>query len=206
VKHIQDYDYHLTTGFLGTPYLCQVLSDFGYVSVAYRLLMQDTYPSWLYPVKMGATTIWERWDGIRPDSTFETPGMNSFNHYAYGAIGDWMYRVIAGIDTYAADPGYLHSRIDPHPGGGLSEAGADLQTGYGLLSSHWRMNGDTLYMDVIIPANTISSVFIPAPDNGLITEGGHPLATVKEVTVESVGQGYLVTRLGSGEYHFRVSR
>jgi alpha-L-rhamnosidase len=206
VKNIQDYNYHLTTGFLGTPYLCHVLSDFGYTSVAYRLLMQDTYPSWLYPVKMGATTIWERWDGIKPDSTFETPSMNSFNHYSYGAIGDWMYRVIAGIDTYAADPGYHHSRIDPHPGGGLTEAAADLQTGYGLLSSHWRLNNDTLYMDVVIPANTTSSVYIPAPDGGLITESGHPLATVREITVESVGHGFLVARLGSGEYHFRISR
>lgn len=206
VKNVQDYNYHLTTGFLGTPYLCQVLSDFGYISVAYRLLMQDTYPSWLYPVKMGATTIWERWDGIKPDSTFETPSMNSFNHYSYGAIGDWMYRVVAGIDTYAADPGYHHSRIDPHPGGGLTEAAADLQTGYGLLSSHWRLNNDTLYMDLVIPANTISSVYIPAPDGGLITESGHPLATVHEITVESVGQGFLVARLGSGEYHFRISR
>ena len=206
VKNVQDYDFHLTTGFLGTPYLCHVLSDFGYVSVAYKLLMQDTYPSWLYPVKMGATTIWERWDGIRPDSTFETPGMNSFNHYAYGAIGDWMYRVIAGLDTYAADPGYHHSRIDPHPGGGLTEAKADLETPYGMLGSHWRLNNDTLYMDVAIPANTTSSVFIPAPDGGLITESNHPLSTVHEITVENVGRGFVVARLGSGEYHFRVSR
>jgi alpha-L-rhamnosidase len=206
VKNIQDYNYHLTTGFLGTPYLCHVLSDFGYIAVAYRLLMQDTYPSWLYPVKMGATTIWERWDGIRPDSTFQTPGMNSFNHYAYGAIGDWMYRVITGIDTYAADPGYHHSRIAPHPGGGLTDAAADLQTGYGLLSSHWHLSNDTLLMDVIIPPNTTSSVYIPAPDDGLITESGHPLATVHDITVESVGKGFLVARVGSGEYHFRVSR
>jgi alpha-L-rhamnosidase len=206
VKNIQDYNYHLTTGFLGTPYLCHVLSDFGYVSVAYRLLMQDTYPSWLYPVKMGATTIWERWDGIKPDSTFETPSMNSFNHYSYGAIGDWMYRVVAGMDTYAADPGYHHSRIDPHPGGGLTEAAADLQTGYGLLSSHWQLKDDTLYMDLVIPANTTSSVYIPAPDGGLISESSHPLATVHEITVESVGQGFIVARVGSGEYHFRVSR
>src|SRR6185312_6903035 len=174
VRNIQDYGYHLTTGFLGTPYLCHVLSDFGYASVAYRLLLQETYPSWLYPVKMGATTIWERWDGIRPDSTFETPGMNSFNHYAYGAIGDWMYRVVAGIDTYAADPGYHHSRIDPHPGGSLTEAGAGLETGYGLLSSHWRLDHDTLSMDIVVPVNTRSSVYIPAPDGGLITESGHP--------------------------------
>src|SRR6185503_6838482 len=94
VSNIRRYGNHLTTGFLGTPYLCHVLSRFGYPNVAYRLLLQDTYPSWLYPVKMGATTIWERWDGIKPDSTFETPTMNSYNHYAYGAIGDWMDRVI----------------------------------------------------------------------------------------------------------------
>jgi alpha-L-rhamnosidase len=116
-----------------------------------------------------------------------------------------MYRVIAGIDTYAADPGYHHSRIDPHPGGGLTEAGADLQTGYGLLSSHWRLNNDTLYMDLVIPANTTSSVYIPAPDGGLITESNHPLAAVHDITVESVGRGFLVARLGSGKYHFRVS-
>ncbi len=100
VDNIEDYDNHLTTGFLGTPYLCHVLSRFGYDTVAYKLLLQETYPSWLYPVKMGATTIWERWDGQKPDSSFQTPGMNSFNHYAYGAIGDWMYRNITGIDTY----------------------------------------------------------------------------------------------------------
>jgi alpha-L-rhamnosidase len=96
VENVYDYDTHLTTGFLGTPYLCDVLTRFGHGDVAFKLLMQTTYPSWLYPVKMGATTIWERWDGEKPDSTFETPGMNSFNHYAYGAIGDWMYRAIAG--------------------------------------------------------------------------------------------------------------
>jgi alpha-L-rhamnosidase len=85
VQNIRSYGTHLTTGFLGTPYLCHVLSRYGYTDVAYDLLLQETYPSWLYPVKMGATTIWERWDGQKPDSTFQTPGMNSFNHYAYGA-------------------------------------------------------------------------------------------------------------------------
>ncbi|HEX2536005.1 MAG TPA: family 78 glycoside hydrolase catalytic domain, partial [Chitinophagaceae bacterium] len=91
VDNIRSYNNHLTTGFLGTPYLCHVLTRYGYDSVAYQLLLQETYPSWLYPVKMGATTIWERWDGQKRDSTFQNPGMNSFNHYAYGAIGDWMY-------------------------------------------------------------------------------------------------------------------
>ena len=117
-----------------------------------------------------------------------------------------MYRVVAGIDTYTDDPGYHHSRIEPHPGGGLTSAGADLETGYGLLSSHWQQNNDTLYLQLTIPANTSASVYIPATDGELITEGGHPLAEVKEISVESVGRGFLVARLGSGNYHFKVSR
>jgi alpha-L-rhamnosidase len=204
VENIKNYNYHLTTGFLGTPYLCHVLSRYDQTAVAYRLLMQDTYPSWLYPVKMGATTIWERWDGIRPDSTFQTPGMNSFNHYAYGAIGDWMYRTVAGIDTYEDGPGYHHSRIAPHPGGGLTHAGAGLETGYGRLSCNWELKNDSLLIDVVIPANTSSTFYIPAPEGGLITEGGTPLATAKGVKVEGVERGYLIVRLGSGRYRFKV--
>ncbi len=206
VQNIQDYGYHLTTGFLGTPYLCHVLSRFGYTAVAYRLLMQETYPSWLYPVKMGATTIWERWDGIRPDSSFQTPGMNSFNHYSYGAIGDWMYRVVAGLDTDEDGPGYHHSRINPHPGGGLTSATASLQTAYGLLSCHWQLENESLLLDLVIPANTSSTVRIPAPEGGLIMESGHPLAEIKEIDLQAVERGYLVVRLGSGQYHFKVSQ
>lgn len=204
VRNIADYKYHLTTGFLGTPYLCHVLSRYGYTPVAYRLLLQDTYPSWLYPVKMGATTIWERWDGIRPDSTFEDAGMNSFNHYAYGAIGDWMYRVVAGIDTYEDGPGYHHILIAPHPGGGLASASADLQTGYGLVSSHWSQSGGNLTMDVVIPANTTATIRIPAPEGGRITESGNRLPDVKDLSIEDVQRGYLVVKAGSGTYHFKV--
>jgi alpha-L-rhamnosidase len=202
--NVKDYDYHLTTGFLGTPYLCHVLSRWGYTDVAYRLLLQESYPSWLYPVKMGATTIWERWDGIRPDGSFENAGMNSFNHYSYGAIGDWMYRYVAGLDTYEDGAGYKHSMIYPHPGGGLTEAEARLQTGYGELVSHWRRGKDSLILDVTIPANTSSTVYIPAPEGGLVTESGHLLGNVKEIKVAGVGRGYLMLSLGSGSYHFAV--
>ena len=204
VQNIKSYNYHLTTGFLGTPYLCHVLSRFGYTDIAYRLLLQESYPSWLYPVKMGATTIWERWDGMKPDSTFESVGMNSFNHYAYGAIGDWMYREIAGLDTEKDGPGYQHSRIWPHPGGALTEASASLQTGYGRLSSHWHTAEGHFYLDVEIPANTSSTLYIPAPAGGTITESGKPLGAVKDLEVAGVGQGYLEVRLGSGVYHFEV--
>ena len=95
-EEVRQAHYHLSTGFVGTPYLCHVLSRYGHTDVAYELLNQESYPSWLYPVKKGATTIWERWDGIKPDGSFQDPAMNSFNHYAYGAIGEWLYRVVAG--------------------------------------------------------------------------------------------------------------
>ena len=115
---------HLTTGFVGTPYLCHVLSRYGYLDEAYLLLNREDYPSWLYPVKQGATTIWERWDGQKPDGSFQDKGMNSFNHYAYGAVGDWMYRDMAGIDIDPADPGYKHLLVHPMPGGGFTSVKA----------------------------------------------------------------------------------
>jgi alpha-L-rhamnosidase len=142
VENIKSYDTHLSTGFLGTPYLCHVLTRFGKDDMAYQLLLQESYPSWLYPVKMGATTIWERWNGIRTDSSFEPASMNSFNHYAYGAIGDWMYRSVAGLDTDGEGPGYKRIRIQPHIGKGLDHAAASLHTPYGLAESKWsRQNG-----------------------------------------------------------------
>ena len=122
---------HLTTGFLGTPVLCKALSDYGYLDEAYLLLNRKEYPSWLYPVTKGATTIWERWDGIKEDGSFQDAGMNSFNHYAYGAIGEWMYSVVAGIGIDEAKPGYKHVVIAPRPGGELTYAKAAVESVYG---------------------------------------------------------------------------
>lgn len=206
VENIKSYRDHLTTGFLGTPYLCHVLSRFGYDDMAYKLLMQESYPSWLYPVKMGATTIWERWDGQKPDSTFQTPGMNSFNHYAYGAIGDWMYRVIAGLDTYVDGPGYKHIRIQPHIGGGLTKAAATLKTYYGIASSSWSLNGNELTLDVEIPANTTADIYIPAGSADGITEGGKALSAIKELQVNGASGGYVLVKAGSGKYRFVTSK
>ncbi|HUS02815.1 MAG TPA: glycoside hydrolase family 78 protein [Chitinophagaceae bacterium] len=200
VANIKDYD-HLTTGFLGTPYLCHVLTRFGYDSVAYKLLLRQTYPSWLYPVKMGATTIWERWDGQKPDSTFQTPGMNSFNHYAYGAIGDWMYRVITGIDTDEEETGYKKIIIKPHPGGNLTYANADYETMYGKVSSHWKKDNGHLTMDVEIPANTSAKIYIPSVSE-TIKESGKNLSAVKEVKIVGKEGGYIIVEAGSGIYHF----
>lgn len=203
--NIKTYNNHLTTGFLGTPYLCHVLTRFGYDDMAYKLLLQDTYPSWLYPVKMGATTIWERWDGQKPDSTFETPGMNSFNHYAYGAIGDWMYRKMAGLDTYDDGVGYKHIKIQPHIGGNFTNASASLKTYYGTVGNSWKIDSDQLMMDVEIPANTTATIYMPASNADAVKESGKALssANIKSTGTEN---GYVVMEVGSGKYHFSAAK
>lgn len=202
--NIKDYGNHLTTGFLGTPYLCHVLTRFGYTDLSFALLLQEKYPSWLYPVKMGATTIWERWDGIKPDGSFQVPSMNSYNHYSYGAIGDWMYRSMVGLDTYEDGPGYKHIKIQPHIGGGFTHANASLETYYGKLSSGWKLEADKTLMDVEIPANTTATVFIPASSAAAITEAGGTLPVLQNA--KTPVKGYVELELGSGIYHFSIKK
>lgn len=206
VENIKRYGNHLSTGFLGTPYLCHVLSRFGKTDMAYTLLMQESYPSWLYPVKMGATTIWERWNGIRTDSTFEPASMNSFNHYAYGAIGDWMYRVVAGLDTYEDGPGYKHILIQPIPGGGLTNAKASLKTHYGLAVSGWTKQGEDMIYTIEIPCNTKATVVLKTTAIDNVTESGLPIAGNKEIYLLSNGYGEVRLTVGSGKYVFNVKK
>jgi alpha-L-rhamnosidase len=152
---------HLTTGFLGTPQLLPVLSATQHFDVAYALLMQKSYPSWLYPITRGATTMWERWDGIKPDSTFQDAGMNSFNHYAFGAVGSWMYRTIGGIELDPAAPGGKRVRIAPRPGAGLTYARTSLETPYGTVVSSWKLDGQRFVLDVTVPPNTTAEIKLP---------------------------------------------
>jgi len=193
---------HLTTGFLGTPYLCHVLSRHGYLEEAYALLSREEYPSWLYPVTQGATTIWERWDGQKPDGTFQDPSMNSFNHYAYGAIGDWMYRVMAGIDTDEAAPGYKHALIRPRPGGGFTSVKAAHETMYGKVGSAWTLEGGRFTLDVDVPPNTTATVRLPGARVEGATESGRPLATGNGITGVRQDADAVVVDVGSGHYSF----
>ena len=202
VENIKSYNNHLTTGFLGTPYLCHVLTRFGYTDMAYKLLLQETYPSWLYPVKMGATTIWERWDGIKPDGSFQTPSMNSYNHYAYGAIGDWMYRKMVGLDTEEDGVGYKHIRVKPHIGGNFKQAAVSLKTYYGTTKAGWETAGGNIVMDVEVPANTKATVYLPTENAGAVTESGKPLSSIKEIRQLESEDGYLKIETGSGKYRF----
>ena len=198
VEDIKSRKNHLSTGFLGTVYLCHVLSECGYTDVAYDLLLQETYPSWLYPVKMGATTIWERWDGQKTDSTFQDPGMNSFNHYAYGAIGDWMYRVSAGIET--DKPGYKHIIIQPHPTKKLSHAKASFESPYGTVVSGWERTGDKIIVTVKIPANTTATIKLPVESASKVLENGKVLTENKAfISINTDGKKLLI-ETGSGNH------
>jgi alpha-L-rhamnosidase len=206
VNEIRQGHYHVTTGFVGTPYICHVLSRYGHSDVAYELLNQESYPSWLYPVKQGATTIWERWDGIKPDGSFQDASMNSFNHYAYGAIGEWLYRVVAGIELDPAAPGGKRIHIQPRPGGQLTYASAALDSLYGRIESAWRLEAGDFHLTVTIPANTEGVVHLPARSAEEIAERGQALEQVQGIReIRQEGQTVMLT-LGSGHYHFRVTR
>ncbi len=194
---------HLTTGFVGTPYLCHVLSRHGHLDVAYQLLNRKEYPSWLYPVTQGATTIWERWDGQKPDGSFQDVGMNSFNHYAYGAIGEWMYRVVAGLEIDPREPGYRHVLAQPQPGGGLTSADARLDTLYGPTRSAWALTeNERLQVSVTVPPNTRGTVRLPGAVLDDVREGAQPVASAPGVRSASQGDGAVVVEVGSGEYRF----
>ncbi len=200
VDNIRSRNNHLSTGFLGTPYLCKVLSDNGQLDVAYDLLLQETFPSWLYPVTMGATTIWERWDGQKPDSTFQDPGMNSFNHYAYGAIGDWMYKVSAGLDI--GKPGYKHILIQPKPDNRLKYVKAQMESVHGLIKSQWEIKDGHLIIETEIPANTTAIITLPKAAINKVTDkaSGKNIAEVYE-NVNVKGED-VVIEVGSGTYGF----
>ncbi|HKA58659.1 MAG TPA: family 78 glycoside hydrolase catalytic domain, partial [Gemmatimonadales bacterium] len=197
---------HLTTGFLGTPRLLPVLSATSHFDVAYGLLMQRSYPSWLYPISRGATTMWERWDGIRPDSSFQDAGMNSFNHYAFGAVGDWMYRTIGGISLDPTAPGGKRIRIAPRPGGGLTHARASLETPYGKVSSSWQLGERDFVLQASVPPNTTGDVVLIETTIARVREGGGAVRGIPGVRdVRQVGRDVVIV-VGSGDYTFNVSR
>jgi len=193
---------HITTGFLGTPLICHVLSDWGYWDEAFMLLTRTDYPSWLYPVTQGATTIWERWDGQKPDGSFQNKGMNSFNHYAYGAIGDWLYKKVAGLNQQENSAGFKAISIDPTPGGGLNHAAATYQSIYGTIHSGWKIEDGQTAVTVKIPANTTAEIHLDAGKNK-ITESGKPLDRVKGIQDVKETETGMIISAGSGDYTFQ---
>jgi alpha-L-rhamnosidase len=167
VELIRKRKNHLSTGFLGTPYICHVLTQNGYSNVAYQLLLQKSYPSWLYPTTRGATTIWERWDGIQTDSLFASKKLNSFNHYAYGAVGDWMYKTITGINENPQIPAYKHIILRPEPSDSLTFAKAIYQSLYGEIQSSWTRKKRKVNYRFVIPPNTTATLYLPKRKKGI---------------------------------------
>lgn len=202
VRDIKKRDEHLSTGFIGTPYINWVLSNNGHLDVAYDLMMQTSWPSWLYSVTQDGTTIWERWDGWTHDNGFQDAKMNSFNHYAFGAIGAWMYAVIGGINFDPSHPGYKHIILHPCPGDGLTSANTALESMYGRILSSWSLKDDQFNWEVIIPANTTATIYIPAKDISRITESGQSVDKTDGVTFLEIDAGTAKLQLVSGSYHF----
>ncbi|MGA8442317.1 MAG: family 78 glycoside hydrolase catalytic domain [Candidatus Sulfotelmatobacter sp.] len=193
VKDIEAHDWHLSTGFLGTPFLLFTLADHGRTDVAYRLLLNDTYPSWGYMLAKGATTWWERWNGDTGD-----PAMNSYNHYAFGSVIAWVYRYAAGIDTLPNSPGFKEIVIHPHLDARMTSARAEYDSIYGKIISDWKGTPTGPFsLSVTIPANTSARVFLPAIAGAHLTEGGNPVESRAE-------NGSYVVQIGAGSYNFEV--
>ena len=200
-----NYFGHLTTGFVGTPLLCKALSDFGYPDEAFKLLFNKRYPSWLYPVTMGATTIWERWDGIKPDGTFQTVGMNSFNHYAYGAVGDWLYSRVAGINTDEKESACRKIVFRPLITEKLDFVTAKYQSVYGTIVSSWKRTPNGLVLEYEVPANTSAEVYLPVGSQAPVLEDGRPVKVQEVASLYFNNEKQYRIDLGSGNYRFLVN-
>lgn len=190
---LSDTNYDLITGFVGTPYICHALTKYGQTEAAYKLLFKREYPSWLYQVTQGATTVWEHLDGIRPDGTLWNPRMNSFNHYAYGSVAEWIYRDIAGLKLCEEEPGYRKFRICPKLGKELDFAEFSFESMYGKIISGWKREADQVEYHITVPVNTTAEVRLQG--KGVLKSDQPCQISENEVTLE----------LGSGDYHFTLS-
>lgn len=200
VEELRKRDWHLATGFVGTPRLLPALKLAGRNDVAYRVLLQETYPSWLSQVKNGATTVWERWDGWTPEKGFQTIAMNSFNHYSFGAVAEYLYRNVAGIDSSGA--GFKSIVIEPSPAAGLTWARASYDSIAGRIVSDWKIADGQFHLRVEIPANTEATVHVPVAAAEQVREGGVSAAKAKGVTFLRQENGAAVYHVSSGKYDF----
>ena len=192
----------MTTGFVGSSYILHALSDNGLHEAACALALRQDCPSWLYQVTQGATTIWEHWDGRKPDGSLWSEGMNSFNHYAYGSIGDWLYRDILGIAPDPGNPGFANTRVAPQPGPGFTEASGGLQTLFGEVAVSWKIAEGRFRLDVRVPDNAAATVTLPRTTKSAVTESGVRLAQAEGVCDIQREDAGVTLRVGSGSYHF----
>ena len=195
---------HLTTGFLGTPYIMDVLSSTGHSDTAYKLLLTTSFPSWGYMVEHGATTMWERWNG---DQMLGDPGMNSFNHYAYGSVAGWLYRYVAGIDLdpHSEDRAFHHFHLQPQFDSTLGYGGATYASIYGTIESYWKFVDGTIQWTAIVPANTTATFTIPIGSSGRILLNGKPVKAQSPGLNPVAGSDHTqVFEAKPGTYHFTI--
>ncbi len=204
VEDIEKRDWHLSTGFIGTKYLMLVLSQIGRPDVAYRLLHNDTFPSWGFSIKQGATSIWERWDGWTPEKGFQDPGMNSFAHYSFGAVYQWMVENIGGIRSAA--PAYKEILIAPQFDPRLKSAAVSYCSIRGLIATDWQEKDGKLLFNVTIPANTTAQVVLPVNAVTDITESGQPLDRAAGVQFLRQEGPNIILAIGSGHYAFTLAQ
>lgn len=197
-------NFHLRTGFLGTPWLLPALSKIGRDDLAMRLLLNEDYPSWGFEIRMGATTMWERWNSIRADGQFGPVDMNSFNHYAYGAVADWMFQYLGGVEI--VEPGYKKFRVAPiTQNAALTHARCQLQTPHGLISVEWARSDAGLTLAVTVPANTSAEIVVPASTIDSVRENGRSVASAVGITSAVADDGCVRLTVGSGRFEFVVS-
>ncbi|WP_077065140.1 family 78 glycoside hydrolase catalytic domain [Gracilibacillus massiliensis] len=197
----------LAVGFLGVNVLAPVLSDHGNSDLAYTLLLQDEMPSWLYSVKNGATTIWERWNSYSKEDGFGPASMNSFNHFSYGAIGEWMYSNMLGIANDPANPGFKHIILQPSIDGNnqITHADGSFDSLYGMIESGWEVEGETLMYNTAVPANTTATLHLPVGDITSVKESGQPVSEVEGVKFVEYKNGKAIYELSSGSYNFTTN-
>jgi len=204
LEGLRQYNGHISTGIHGTRSLMLELTATGHNDEAYRLLNLHTFPSWGYMLDMGATTVWERWDGFVADHGFSNhTAMNSLNHVVFGAVGEWIWRNIVGLAPDESEPGYKHFVIHPRPGGGLTSAKGTYESIRGGISSEWRVENNSFSLDLVVPPNTSATVFIPSADSTEIQESGKSIRESSGVKPVSAENGTAVFEVSSGSYHFQ---
>ncbi|MHA1293190.1 MAG: glycoside hydrolase family 78 protein [Promethearchaeota archaeon] len=202
VNAIERYDRRISTGFCTTLKMMIELAKYGYIDIAYELLLSKRFPSWFYMIKQGATTMWERWDGYTEERGFQNKWMNSFNHYAYGSVGEFLYRVILGINFDENFPGFKHIIIKPRPGGNLMWAKGHYNSIHGEIICDWRIEESTFTLEVLIPPNTTATIYLPAKNSETVTESGKLIQELKDIEIISFEKNIICIKVKSGKYKF----
>ena len=204
VRNIESRGVRLTTGFIGARHLCPILTEFGHGDLAYRLALSESFPSWGYSVRQGATTIWERWDGWTPERGFQSPKMNSFNHFALGSIGEWLFEHVVGIGDDRSGDAFKRIRLRPTPGPGIDWCRGSYRSVRGLIESFWCIEGEDFIYECAIPANTTATLELPFRDTSQMDVDG--AAVGPRVAKSETEDGRTALVVGSGRYRIRVTR